>query len=252
MRSIGSYFWILWSCQQMEFALVSWFTVSYWIIKVFIALLVSSYPLTVLNLDLYTETRENETDINIRRLIKSSLRLRIAPCPAVILCPLSVLRPVQGLSSRIKPACLCGRTQVKLYRPQSLMCTCGHKGQGGFDSLNFHFQYCAIRICFLLCSKAPNVRCNTATAACQISGVALPLFSTLIWITNFLKRSYWRARCRVSQTSGNRREREREERAGQSSQLVGEYPDTDTHKGREWGKRERLGLEPPTQFTYCI
>lgn len=113
-----------------------------------------------------------------------------------------------------------------------------------------HFQNRSIRIRFLLCTKAPNVWCNTAThslAACEVSGVAVPLFSTLIWIANFLKGRNWKAaECPANPDS----RRGMRLGAGQSSQLVGENM-------KYWHartQRERLGQEGEsrTQTTHTV
>lgn len=118
---------------------------------------------------------------------------------------------------------------------------------------HLHFQNRLIKICFLLCTKVPDFWCNTAThssASCKVSGVAVPLLSTLIWIANFLKGRNWKAaECPANPDS----RRGIRQGAGQSSQLVGEnmkYWHRDTHKEKDWDKRENLGLKLPTQSTY--
>lgn len=87
----------------------------YWIITVFLALSVSFYPLTVLDIDLHTY---RQTDINIRRLIESRLKLGIALLSLPCCHPkLSVERSLLGRSSGGKPPRLWGMTQVEVFRP---------------------------------------------------------------------------------------------------------------------------------------
>lgn len=99
----------------MEFAQFSWSTMTktYWIIIVFLAFSSTLYTDSPWHSLAHRGTRE--TDINIRRQIKSRLKLRITCCP----CPAapSQLSVVQSIK---RPPHFWGMTQVELCRPLSL------------------------------------------------------------------------------------------------------------------------------------
>lgn len=115
--------------------------------------------------------------------------------------------------------------------------------------LTSHFQNCSIIELLMFDAVLPHS--HQMLARHQV--LPYPLFCTLIWIANFLTGRNWKASasCEVLRRPRLQARRERETRAAQSGQLVGENMEYwHRHTQREGVREgEDVGLKLPTQFT---